>query len=52
MPAGPHGMLIARMDPEERERLRRRVRDMLPIGADGSIQYEARANAVKGRVAA
>jgi len=52
VPAGPHGMLIARMDPEERERLRRRVRDMLPIGADGSIQYEARANAVKGRVAA
>ena len=36
----------------EREQFKARLREQLPIAADGSIAYEAFANAVKGRVPA
>ena len=51
VPVGPTGAVIAKLPPDARERLRDRLRDTLPIAADGSITYEAFANAVKGRVA-
>jgi hypothetical protein len=38
------------MSAGEKERLRMRVRDQLPVAADGRIIYEAFANAVKGLV--
>jgi hypothetical protein len=39
------------MSPAELERLKARVREKLPPAApDGSLTYEAFANAVKGRV--
>jgi hypothetical protein len=38
------------MSPDEIDQLKRRLREQLPIAADGSIAYEAFANAVKGRV--
>lgn len=50
LPVGPQGKFIQRMAPEQRETLRTHVRESLPIAADGSIAYEAVANAVKGRV--
>ena len=40
------------MSPPEIERLKVRLRAELPIAEDGSIAYEAFANAVKGCVAA
>jgi SAM-dependent methyltransferase len=49
-PIGPQGKLIAGMSPAVREQLRSRLRDRLPIAADGRIAYESFANAVKGRV--
>jgi ubiquinone/menaquinone biosynthesis C-methylase UbiE len=47
---GPAGQWIKTMPPETREQLRTRAREQLPAEADGSISYEAFANAVKGRV--
>jgi hypothetical protein len=38
------------MSPETKEELRARLREQLPIAADGSIAFESRANAIKGRV--
>jgi hypothetical protein len=35
---------------EDRERLRERIREGLPVGADGGIALRARAWAVRGRV--
>jgi hypothetical protein len=52
MPIGPQGKLIDDMSKREREQLRTRVRERLPVNSDGSIAYEAFANAVKGRVPA
>jgi ubiquinone/menaquinone biosynthesis C-methylase UbiE len=49
---GPQGKAIAVLLPDAREKLRARLREQLPIAADGRIAYEAFANAVKGRVAA
>ena len=49
LPVGHAGMAIARMAPEERERLRRALRDRMPPGADGRVAYAARANCIKGR---
>jgi ubiquinone/menaquinone biosynthesis C-methylase UbiE len=48
IPEGPAGVAIRNMSPPEIERLKRRLREHLPIAADGSIAYEAFANAVKG----
>ena len=50
-PAGPQGKLIQAMPPGAREELRARLREQLPAAADGTIAYEAFANAVKGRIA-
>lgn len=50
VPIGPAGQVIAKMSPAETEQLRAHLRNLLPIAADGSIAYEAFANAVKGRV--
>ena len=51
MPIGPAGQVIAKMAPAELEQLKANLRTQLPAAADGSIAYEAFANAVKGRVA-
>ena len=50
VPIGPSGQVISAMSPSEKEQLKARLRDQLPIGADGRIAYEAFANAVKGHV--
>jgi SAM-dependent methyltransferase len=47
-PVGPSGKALAELSPSAREQLKTRVRERLPIAADGSIAYEAFANAVKG----
>jgi ubiquinone/menaquinone biosynthesis C-methylase UbiE len=48
-PIGPQGKVISTLSPEIKEQLRNRVREQLPIAADGRIAYQAFANAVKGR---
>jgi hypothetical protein len=50
VPIGPAGQVIAKMSPDEMKQLKAHLRADLPIAADGSIAYEAFANAVKGRV--
>ena len=50
VPVAPHGKVIAGMSPDAREQLRTRLRKYLPSASDGSIVYEAFANAVKGRL--
>jgi ubiquinone/menaquinone biosynthesis C-methylase UbiE len=50
-PAGPSGKALSELTPSAREQLKMRLREQLPIAADGSIAYEAFANAVKGIVA-
>lgn len=52
LPIGPSGKALSEMSPSMREKLKERLREQLPIAADGSIAYEAFANAVKGRVPA
>jgi ubiquinone/menaquinone biosynthesis C-methylase UbiE len=49
-PTGPTGKVIGDMSPGTREKFKARLREQLPIGADGRIAYEAWANAVKGKV--
>jgi ubiquinone/menaquinone biosynthesis C-methylase UbiE len=48
---GPTGKAIHDMTPGMREKFKTRLREVLPVGADGRARYEAFANAVKGRVA-
>jgi hypothetical protein len=50
VPEGPAGLAIRKMSPPEIENLKVRLREHLPIAADGTIKYESFANAVKGRV--
>ena len=50
-PVGPSGKAVSELSPGVQERLKARVRERLPIATDGSIAYEAFANAVKGIVA-
>jgi SAM-dependent methyltransferase len=50
VPVGPSGKALSELSPNAREQLKVRVREGLPIAADGSIAYEAFANAVKGVV--
>jgi hypothetical protein len=50
VPIGPGGQVLRKMSPDEKEQLKARLHRQLPIAADGSIAYEAFANAVKGRV--
>jgi len=47
---GPSGKALSELTPSAREQLKARLRERLPIAADGSIAYEAFANAVKGLV--
>jgi ubiquinone/menaquinone biosynthesis C-methylase UbiE len=48
VPVGPSGKALSELTPSEREQLKTRLRERLPIAADGSIAYEAFANAVRG----
>jgi ubiquinone/menaquinone biosynthesis C-methylase UbiE len=50
VPEGPAGLAIRKMSPPEIENLKVRLREQLPIAADGTIKYESFANAVKGLV--
>jgi SAM-dependent methyltransferase len=50
VPVGPSGKALSELSPSSREQLKTRLRQRLPIAADGSIAYEAFANAVKGVV--
>ena len=50
VPIGPAGQVVAKMSPAETDELKAHLRAHLPIAADGSIAYEAFANAVKGNV--
>ena len=50
--ASPVGQFVGALPPAERARFAEEVRQRLPIAADGSIAYTARANAVRGTVAA
>jgi SAM-dependent methyltransferase len=50
VPVGPSGKALSELTPSAREQLKTRLRERLPIVADGSIAYEAFANAVKGVV--
>jgi SAM-dependent methyltransferase len=50
VPVGPSGKALSELTPNAREQLRARLRERLPIAADGTITYEAFANAVKGVV--
>jgi SAM-dependent methyltransferase len=47
---GPRGQILNDLSPAQRDRLRARLREILPVQPDGRIVYEAVANAVKGRV--
>jgi ubiquinone/menaquinone biosynthesis C-methylase UbiE len=49
-PVGTSGQAIAALSPDVREQLKSRLREQLPVAADGRITYEAIANAVKGKV--
>ena len=48
--AGPAPGYCMSLPPERRERLREKLSETLPQGADGSIPLSARAWAVKSRV--
>lgn len=50
LPAGPTGTMIHGLPPDDKERLRARLREQAPITTDGRVVHEAWANAVKGRV--
>ncbi len=50
LPVGPSGKALAALSPTAREQLKARLRESLPIAADGTISYEAIANAAKGLV--
>ena len=49
LPVGPQAERLRSLKEEQIEELRTRLRSTLPTAADGSISYEAVANAVKGR---
>lgn len=42
--------VIAAMNPDDADELKQRVRQRLPPDAGGRVRYDARANAIKGRV--
>lgn len=48
LPVGPHAKFVNALSPEKKDELRSILRKSLPTAADGSITYEAFANAVKG----
>jgi SAM-dependent methyltransferase len=50
VPVGPSGKALSELSPSSREQLKTRLRERVPIAAEGSIAYEAFANAVRGVV--
>ncbi len=50
VPIGPQAERLKTLSPAQIDDLRRRLRHVLPFAADGSITYDAVANAVKGVV--
>jgi hypothetical protein len=50
VPIGPAGQVLKAMSASEIVQLKDRLREILPIAADGRIAYEAFANAIKGKV--
>ena len=48
-PVGPPAKRSRKCRQTTREQLKARLREQVPVAADGSIAYEAFANAVKGR---
>jgi len=50
VPIGPAGQVLKAMSPSEIVQLKDRLREILPIAADGRIAYEAFANAIKGKL--
>ena len=50
VPVGPAGQAILRLQPGQRDELKARLLERLPVAADGTISYEAHANAIKGLV--
>ena len=50
VPIGPAGQILKSLSSAEIEQLKDRLREILPIAADGRIAYEAFANAIKGKV--
>jgi ubiquinone/menaquinone biosynthesis C-methylase UbiE len=50
LPIGPQAERLKTMGAEEISELKERLRAALPFAADGSVTYDAVANAVKGRV--
>jgi len=50
VPVGPSGKALSALTPGAHEQLKTRLRQQLPIAADGTIFYEAFANAAKGVV--
>jgi SAM-dependent methyltransferase len=49
-PVGPAGKAIAQLAPDDVKRLRAALQEQPPPASDGSVRYEATANAVRGRV--
>lgn len=49
-PSGPQGVILHNSSQAVKDEVRACLRKILPIAADGTIRYEAFANAVKGRV--
>jgi ubiquinone/menaquinone biosynthesis C-methylase UbiE len=49
-PVGPRGKALLALSPNQREQLKARLREQAPVAANGSIAYEAFANAVRGKV--
>jgi hypothetical protein len=50
LPVGPQAERMRTLSDAMRDALKQKLRSSLPIASDGSISYEAFANAVKGRV--
>jgi SAM-dependent methyltransferase len=49
---GPRGKIVAALSEAERAGLTEKVRAKLPTGPDGSVDYSARAHAIKARIPA
>ncbi|WP_262268406.1 class I SAM-dependent methyltransferase [Microvirga yunnanensis] len=49
VPVGPAGKAISAMSPDRRAQLRSVLEQQMPVTAGGTVTYEARASAVKGR---
>lgn len=50
LPSGPQADRLRNLTPDQRAELEARLRQTVPEASDGSVSYEAVANAVRGRV--